>query len=175
MARRKVGGTRKVSGTKRKKTTTRRRRRVSGIGSINLGGVAMTVLGLGVGAIAARELNTILVKQFPTLSPEIVGLAQIGIGVVLPMVVKSKLGTDIGNGMVAFGVQVEAVNLGLISGIGANNKVSYRLSGAPLNQNVIGYTNQNVIGNPNQRVVGGANNNYRTALPNPAKGSQNTF
>jgi hypothetical protein len=169
MARRKVGVARKkVSGTKRK-TTTRRRKRVSGIGSLDVGGIAMTVVGLGVGAIAARELNTILVKQFPTLTPTMVGLGQIAIGVALPMFMKSKLGTDIGNGMVAFGVQVEAVNFGLISGIGAapNRSVSYRLSGAPLNQNVIGYTNQNVIG--------GANNNNRVSLPNPSKGSASTY
>lgn len=127
-----------VSGTKkrkkaapRRKTTTRRRRRISGIGSVDIQGIAMKVAGLGVGAIAARELNTIIQKSVPSITPTIVGLIQIGAGVVLPMLVKgNKFVADMGDGMIAFGVQVEAVQLGIISGVGsAPGMMSYRVNG----------------------------------------------
>lgn len=120
---------RKRSTAGKRKTTGRRRRRISGIGGIDIKGLAMKVAGLGVGAIAARELNTIAVKQFPSLTPMVSGFIQIGVGVMLPMLVKgSAFVADIGDGMIANGVMVEAVNLGLISGMG-NRSMSYRING----------------------------------------------
>jgi hypothetical protein len=128
----------KVSGTRKKrrsapkrKTTSRRRRRISGIGSFDLGGVAIKVAGLGAGAIAARELNTLLVKMSPTtFTPMVSGLVQIAGGVFLPMLVKGNaFVNDMGDGMIANGVMVEAVNLGLISGVGGGGKMSYRING----------------------------------------------
>jgi hypothetical protein len=169
MARRKVVPGIRRKPAKKRKTTTRRRRRVSGIGSLDVSGIAMTVLGLGAGAIIARELNTVAVKEFPTISPTIMGLVQIAAGVAVPYFIKSKLGQDVGNGMIAFGVQVEAVNLGLISGVGMPNKtVSYRIHGVP---------QQRVIGNPygQQRVVSGITNGNRLSVPSPASNSKNTF
>jgi hypothetical protein len=121
--------------TAKRKTTTRRRRRVSGIGKVNFSSVLMDVAGLAGGAIIARELSTVVLKQFPQASHMMIGAGQIAAGVILPMFLKSKLGTDLGNGMIAFGGQVLAVESGLISGIGmapgvpANAVMSYSLNG----------------------------------------------
>lgn len=126
---------RAMSGTKKKpaigrRKTTRRRRRISGIGKIDAKGIGMQVVGLTIGAAGGRELNAILVKQFPTLTPTVSGLIQIGVGVLLPMVVKGNaLVANIGNGMIANGGMVELVNLGVISGV-RPSAMSYRINGS---------------------------------------------
>jgi hypothetical protein len=125
MARRVIGRKR----TPAKKKTTRRRvnRRISGI-SGGVGGAAMKVVGLGVGAIAARELNTVAVKMLPSLSPMMSGILQVGAGYILPMLVKgNKFVGDMGDGMMANGVMVVAVSTGVISGTNSPNSVSYRI------------------------------------------------
>lgn len=125
---RKIGAKRRRKAAPKRRTTHRRRRRISGLSGSDLSGIAMKVLGVGTGAIAARELNTIAVKQFPGLSPLLSGVGQVVAGIVLPMVVKNnKFVADMGDGMAANGVMVIAVSTGVISG--ANNTVSYRISG----------------------------------------------
>lgn len=126
---RKIGGKRRRKASPKRKTTTRRRRRrISGLSGLDFGGIAMKVAGVGVGAIAARELNTIAVKQFPGLSPMISGVGQVAVGILLPMFVKgNKFVADMGDGMCANGVMVIAVSTGVISG--KENTVSYRISG----------------------------------------------
>jgi hypothetical protein len=138
-----------VSGKRRKKahtahrTTHRRKRRISGIGGMDLKGIGLKVAGLGVGSIGARELNTILVKQFPSLTPMISGFIQIAVGVFLPVLVKgSKFMADVGDGMIANGMMVEAVNLGLISGVSPNSSMTYRING-PGNIRAIAGTSPN--------------------------------
>lgn len=128
--RRKIGATRRKRTVK--KVTRRRRRRISGTGDLQ--GMAMTALGVIGGAIAARELSNIVLKQFPGMDQKLIGAGQVVVGLVLPKFVKSKLGTDIGNGMVAFGGQVLAVNFGLIAGV--KDTVSYRINGMPPYKNV---------------------------------------
>jgi hypothetical protein len=118
-------------GAVKRKTPVKRRRRVSGIGKMDLGSIAMDVAGLVGGAIIAREASTIILKQMPDTSHLLIGLGQVAAGVLLPRFMKSKLGNDLGNGMVAFGGQVLAVEAGLISGIGAapTDTMTYRISG----------------------------------------------
>jgi len=137
--------------TKRRKTPakrkTTRRRRVSGIGKLNISSLLMDVAGLAGGAIIARELSTVVLKQFPQTSHLMIGAGQIVAGAVLPMFLKSKLGNDLGNGMIAFGGQVLAVESGLIAGIGmapgvpSNAVMSYSLSGANNIRSIAGSNN----------------------------------
>lgn len=135
-----VSGKRKRKSPARK-TTHRRRRRISGIGSLDIKGIGMKIAGLGVGSIGARELNTILVKRVPSISPAISGAIQIVIGVVLPKLAGgSKFIADVGDGMIANGVMVGAVALGVISGMNNGSRMSYRVSGGPNNMRAIAGT-----------------------------------
>lgn len=160
MARRKIGAAKRRSPAKRK-TTTRRRRRVGGIGKMDMQGMLMTVVGLGAGAIAARELSNVALKMFSTLSPAMIGAGQIGVGLILPMLVKSKIGQDIGNGMVAFGVQVEAVSFGFISGLPGTTR-SYRVSGTSNLRVISGTSNLRTIAGPNNRVQNNPSRNFKS-------------
>lgn len=134
MARRKISGggigRKRRSPAKRKTSTRRRRRGISGIGSIDIGGLATKIAGLGAGSIAARELNSVLIKEFPTLTPLVSALIQVGGGVILPMLVKNnRWVADMGDGMIANGVMVAAVNVGIISGTNPS-MMSYRIGNA---------------------------------------------
>lgn len=145
----------------KRKAAPRKRRRVSGIGSINLQSVAMDVLALAGGAIAARELSTIALKQFPGTSHMLIGAGQIAVGVILPRMWKAKIADDIGKGMIAFGGQVLAVEAGLIAGIGNINQgsdtMSYRISGGAQLRSVNGPARlQALNGAGNLSTVGGA-------------------
>lgn len=153
-----------VSGKRRKKAhhrpVRRTKKRVSGIGSMDLKGIGMKVAGLGVGSIGARELNTILTKQFPSITPMISGFIQIAVGVFLPVMVKgSKFIADVGDGMIANGVMVEAVNLGLISGVSPGSRMSYRVSGGQNNMRAIAGTSadglRTIAGSGNLNAVAG--------------------
>lgn len=159
MARRKIGAVKRKrkAPVKRATTTRRRRRRISGIGKIDIGGIAMKAAGLGAGAIAARELNTIAVKQFPTITPMISGLIQVGAGVVLPMLVKgNKFVSDMGDGMIANGIMVEAVNMGIISGTDGNSTMSYRINGTGNLKTISGRGNlKTIAGRGNLKTIAG--------------------
>jgi hypothetical protein len=160
-----------------KRKTTRRRRRVSGIGKTDLGSIAMDVAALAGGAIIARELSTIVLKQLPGTSQLMIGAGQIAAGVILPLVWKTKLGQDLGNGMIAFGGQVVAVNVGLISGIGEvpvrNDVMSYRISG--------GANLRAISGGANLRAVSGGNDlnavsgNMADRVTNPVHSLGSTY
>ena len=97
----------------KKRPTTRRRRRVSGISSSNL---LMTVAGIAGGAIVARVAANMAAKSI-ALNPKIVSAGQIALGVFLPKFIKSKLGQDLGAGMIAVGGLSLAQNLGVIAGV----------------------------------------------------------
>lgn len=121
-------GSRKRRTTKAKKGTPKRRRRVSGIGSMQK--PLLLIGGLGGGAIAARELNTLATKFFPTLatSPLVSGLAQAGVGYFLvPKIIKGPWGQMLGYGMIANGVMVAVVATGIISG---KDRMTYQLGPA---------------------------------------------
>lgn len=154
----------KVSGTKAKprKRVSHRTGKINGIGDI--GGIAKKVAGLGVGAIAARELSTLIQKTGIVQSPMIIGAIQVGVGILLPMLVKgNSFVEDMGDGAAAFGVQVLAVSTGIITG--PNDRVSYRING-PGNFNVIAGAQNgaglSVIAGPQRRRMGNAPRNVAT-------------
>jgi hypothetical protein len=135
-----VGGTRRKKaavGGHRKHTTRRRRRRISGIG--DMGGMAERAGGLILGSVAARELNTLGVKMFPSLTPTMSAIMQMGIGLALPKFAKGAFMQNIGDGMIANGGMVLIVSTGLISGI--NDRMAYRVNGVS-NMKVINGTNR---------------------------------
>lgn len=147
---------RKISGKSHKKRTHKApakrrtvRRRISGAGDI--GGMALTVAGLGAGSIAARELNTLLVKFMPSLgtSPMLSGGIQVGVGLFLPKFVKGPFMANVGMGMIANGVMVMAVSTGIING--APDRVAYRLNGSAVQQ-------RRMNGTANLPVVSGTGN-----------------
>lgn len=140
----------KVGAPKRK--THRRSRGIRGAGDIS--GMVQKAGGLVVGAVAARELNTIAVKMFPTLSPLMSGLLQMGIGFALPKFVKGAFFQNMGDGMVANGGMVTIVSTGIISG--TSDTMTYRINGTS-QLKVIGR------GTSNMPVINGPN--YRTANP----------
>lgn len=148
---------RKLNGHKRskskvgaaKKRTHRRRRGIRGANDIS--GMLQKAGGLVVGAVAARELNTLAVKFFPTLSPMISGIIQMGAGFVLPKFVKGAFFQNMADGMIANGGMVTIVSTGIISGAG--DTMTYRINGTS-NLKVIGRgtSNMQVINGPNYRV-----------------------
>lgn len=163
--RRKVGGTKKrrvsgAVGTHRRKTT-RRRRRVSGANDIQ--GMATKVGGLVLGAVAARELNTLVVKFLPSFSPLMSGAVQVLVGVMLPKFVKSPFIADVADGMIANGGMVLVVSTGLISG--PNDRMAYRINGTA-NHNVVAGTGYmptvNGIKGPAYATVAGGTAAYNT-------------
>ncbi len=139
--RRKIGSThRRRKAAPRRKTTTRRRRRISGIGKIDAGGLLMKAAALGAGAIAGRELKTLLIKILPSMSPMIVNVAGIGIGGILPMFVKNnKFVADMADGIMANGVMELVVSTGIIKGIGNDGSMmTYRINGSPRLRTIAG-------------------------------------
>lgn len=151
MAIRKVGATRKRrKAAPRRKTTHRRRRRVSGAGDMM--GMVEKAGGLILGGVAARELNTLAVKFFPSLgsSPMLSGAIQVLIGYFLPKFVKGPFFAYVGDGMIATGGMVLIVSTGLISGLGAIGDIaSYRIGGTPYLRAVGG-----INGTGNLKAVG---------------------
>lgn len=122
----------KLTSTKRKKVsgvrkTHRRKRRMSGMGNMNkkLEAAGAVILG----AVAAREINTVLGKIMPSIaaSPLMSGLLQAGIGFALPMIAKGDFMDNVGLGMVANGGMVAIVSTGIISGPGGGGRGTYQL------------------------------------------------
>lgn len=148
---RKIGGrktARKAKvGAKKRKTT--HRRGIRGVGDI--GGMVQKAGGLVVGAVAARELNTLAVKFFPTLTPMISGILQIGVGYMLPKFVKGAFFANMGDGMIANGGMVLVVSTGVITGAG--DTMTYRVNGTSQLNVVGGGTSRlNVVSGPTNRV-----------------------
>lgn len=148
---RKIGATkkrRKAAPARRK--TSRRRHRISGVG--DMGGMLSKAGGLVVGACVARELNTLLVKMFPSIgsSPVMSGALQIAAGFVLPKFVKGAFVANMGDGMIANGGMVVVVSTGVISGI--SDRGAYRINGTS-NLKVINGTNKlPVVNGPTTRI-----------------------
>ncbi len=150
MVRKNIGRTpaKRKGGAKRKRTSHRR----GGIrGAGDIGGMVQKAGGLVVGAVAARELNTLAVKFFPTLTPMISGLLQIGAGYFLPKLVKGPFFANMGDGMIANGGMVVVVSTGVISGAG--DTMTYRVNGTSMLNVVSGGTSRlNVVAGPTTRV-----------------------
>lgn len=124
---RKVTGKKKTHKGKSHHRAHTRKRRISGA---SMQKPLLLIGGLGGGAIAARELNTLATKFFPSLasSPLMSGLAQAGIGYFLvPKIIKGPWGQMLGYGMIANGVMVSVVSTGIISG---KDRMTYNLGPA---------------------------------------------
>lgn len=136
---RKIGGRRPKAKTAKRKT--HRRRRISGAGDVS--GMAQKAGGLVLGAVAARELNTLAVKMLPSLSPLMSGVLQMAVGFVLPKFVKGAFFQNLGDGMVANGGMVAIVSTGVITGEG--NMMAYKLNGTSRLNVVNGTARLNVV------------------------------
>lgn len=149
---RKIGGTRKKA-KKAPVKTHHRKRRISG--THDMGGMIQKAGGLVVGSVAGRELNTIAVKMFPTLSPLVSGVIQMAVGYMLPKFVKGAFFDAMGSGMIANGGMVAIVATGVISG--PNDRIAYRINGT---------SNLKVInGTAHLPVVNGVAQQYQVSGP----------
>lgn len=149
----------KVGATHKRKTHRSRRRRVSGVNDMS--GMMQKAGGLVVGSVAARELNALAVKFFPTLSPIMSGLLQMGAGFVLPKFIKGAFFQNVADGMIANGGMVTIVSTGIISG--TSDTMTYRINGTS-NLKVIGRgtSNMPVINGPTTRI---SNNPTNSNVP----------
>ena len=86
--------------TTRKKTTSRRRSSKRGMGAINVQSTLMTIGGVLGGVAIAGYLNKTV---HSTMNSKVQIGAPIGLGAVMPMLLKSELGKNLGLGMIAFG------------------------------------------------------------------------
>lgn len=88
---------------KRKKSTkrtTRRRTGRRGIGALNIQSSLMDTAGILAGAAMAGYANKLLLSR---QSATIQKVAPIALGLLVPTVIKSNLGKNIGHGMIAYG------------------------------------------------------------------------
>lgn len=124
----------KVGGVK-KRSTRRRRSRMSGIGGSksDLMTIGMNLLAVGIGAIVAREGNSLVMQSDPTLDPTVSGLAQTGLGAALVYFVDEPIVKMVGYGMAANGLMVAAVsNISQLQGA-PTSRVVYRSTAKRMN------------------------------------------
>lgn len=100
---------------KKKSHTTRRRRRSHRMGAVNLQSVGMKVAGIAISAFA----DNLARKNFSSLNPKILAIAELGAGLFLPRFVKGPLGESIGEGLIAVGSISLLKQFSFISGVGA--------------------------------------------------------
>lgn len=125
---------------RRKKSSPvkRRRRSVGAVGKA--GNVVATVAGIAAGAVAARLIANYAGKMSTSIDPKIIAAGQVALGVFMPKLVKSKIGVDLGHGMIAMGGFSLAQSLGVVSGIGAaDDEMEVTLSGTELLSPINGY------------------------------------
>lgn len=141
----------KKKGTVGAKKRKPARRGIRGVGDI--AGMATKAGGLVLGAVGGRELNTVAVKMFPSLTPVMSGLLQMAVGVALPKFFKGAFVQNVGDGMLANGGMVLIVSTGIISG--ASDTMTYRLNGTSM-LNVVngvrGTSRLNVVNGPGTRI-----------------------
>lgn len=113
--------------TTRRKTTTRRRSKKRGIGAINVQSTLMSIGGVMAGVAAAGYLSKSVLS---TLDSKVQMAIPIGLGVALPMVMKSELGKNLGLGMIAYGGSKLLSSFGL-AGIGEDTD-TFQISGDDL-------------------------------------------
>lgn len=157
---RKIQGKRKTHHKGHAKKTHTRKRRISGV---SMQKPLLLIGGLGGGAIAARELNTLAVKFFPSIAsnPLISGLVQAGAGYFLvPKLIKGPWGQMLGYGMIANGVMVAVVSTGIISGRGSQ---TYHL-GPAVNGVNLPMINGNSL---HMKAVNGANSGTLPSVNGP--------
>ena len=141
---------------KKKRKVHHRRRRVSGVGRINVKSIGIKVLGTAAGAFAARLLYNMGLKQFPTIKPQYAGLGIVVVGALIPKFIKSELGSAAGDGMIAIGSLSALQGFGVISGVGQipGRRVPSRvMSGGQFQNRVMSGGNRPY----NRTTVGGQN------------------
>ena len=75
-----------------------------------------------------------------SIDPKIIAAGQVALGVFMPKLIKSKIGADLGSGMIAMGGYGLAQSLGVVSGIGAmEDEMEVTLSGTELLSPINGY------------------------------------
>lgn len=130
----------------RKSKKTHRRRRSHRMGAIDVKKVGLKVIGVAGGAFAARTLNNVVVKQFPTLlSGWMIGAGDVVIGALLPKFIKSDLGAALGDGFIAIGALTAMQGLGIVAGLGAVHRVPTRVIGSgsqPFLSRMVGASNR---------------------------------
>jgi hypothetical protein len=110
-----------------RKKTTRRRSYKRGIGAINVQSTLMSIGGVMAGVAVAGYLSKSVLSN---LDEKVQMAIPIGLGVALPMVMKSELGKNLGLGMIAFGGSKVLSSFGL-AGIGADDD-TFQISGDDL-------------------------------------------
>jgi hypothetical protein len=113
--------------TTRRKTTTRRRSKKRGMGAINVQSTLMSIGGVLAGVAAAGYLSKSVLSN---LDSKVQMAIPIGLGVALPMVIKSELGKNLGLGMIAYGGSKLLSSFGL-AGMGTDYD-TFQISGDDL-------------------------------------------
>jgi hypothetical protein len=133
---------------RRKKTTTRRRRSSRGMGAMTSGLGA--VLPMVVGAVAGRIISN---KLSGKASAAVLGAGQIGVGLVLPSVIKNNFVKGIGTGMIINGAVSLAQSTGVISAISGIGEMEVDfLSG---DMDTIEGDNLSIIANIDEGIMSG--------------------
>jgi hypothetical protein len=126
-----------------KKHHTKRRRKMSGIGS--KGGI-MSALTIIAGAVAGQALSKVVDKAntfttSTTTKGYINSAAPIVAGILLPKLIKSELGKNLGTGMIAAGgLKLVTTAMPTLAGVGAMPYNVYANKPAPA---IAGYTSSN--------------------------------
>lgn len=155
-----VGRTKKRKKAAPARRTPTRRRRISGAGKLDVMDLLKKGGSVGAGVVGGRLLNAVIVKQMPTFSAMESGLVQFAAGGALAYFgSKNPYLSLAGYGLMGQAIAVEAVNAGLISGIGSmgNDRVSYRINGS--GQTTLGSARRmSVINGGGQTRLGSAGN-----------------
>ena len=109
-----------------RKKTTRRRSSKRGMGAINVQSTLMTIGGVLGGVAIAGYLNKTVLS---TMDSKVQIGAPIGLGAVMPMLLKSELGKNLGLGMIAFGGSKLLSSFG-VAGLGETD--TFQISGDDL-------------------------------------------
>jgi hypothetical protein len=110
-----------------RKKTTRRRSSKRGMGAINVQSTLMTIGGVLGGVAIAGYLNKTVLSS---MNSKVQIGAPIGLGAVMPMLLKSELGKNLGLGMIAFGGSKLLASFG-VAGIGEDTD-TFQISGDDL-------------------------------------------
>jgi hypothetical protein len=133
-----------------KRRTSRRRASMSGIGS-GLGAVLPMVLGAVAGRIISNKLSG-------KASAAVLGAGQIGVGLVLPSVIKNNFVKGIGTGMIINGAVSLAQSTGVISAISGIGEMEVDfLNGMDTDFDTMeGTDNLSIIANVDEGIMSGS-------------------
>jgi hypothetical protein len=109
-----------------RKKTTRRRSSKRGMGAINVQSTLMTIGGVLGGVAIAGYLNKSVLSN---MNSKVQIGAPIGLGAVMPMLLKSELGKNLGLGMIAYGGSKLLTSFGLA---GMEDTDTFQISGDDL-------------------------------------------